>query len=309
MIQNVNLTANLARAVRREVENGVEYVVSPVVLIVPGVLKGSGGPLLYPLDELTRNVSAWDRVPLTFGHPFGPDGVTPVSVGQADSRYRIGQVRNPSVATGSLRAEAWLDVEAVRRHDPRILTAVENGERVEVSTGLFLDVNPVQGEYRGVHYSGIARNYRPDHLAVLASTPGACSVKDGCGLNVMNCSCQQCSQQRRVPMSANDIDEVVNRLLNRPAHSTIVYNETDLQELLLAPGLLPPEPVVANSEVYGAPLTDGAVPPPGIPCVVAPSQPRTVENQAPVTPNPRVSTNVEEMLIPPGVLPPIPTSK
>jgi hypothetical protein len=40
--------------------------------------------------------------------------------------------------------------------------------------------NPV---FNGVKYEGIARNLRPDHLAILPDDKGACSLEDGCGVN------------------------------------------------------------------------------------------------------------------------------
>ena len=38
------------------------------------------------------------------------------------------------------------------------------------------------GDWNGKAYVGIARNYRPDHLAILPDMKGACSIADGAGL-------------------------------------------------------------------------------------------------------------------------------
>src|SRR5262245_413939 len=59
---------------------------------------------------------------------------------------------------------------------------MKNGEIMEVSTGLFIDLEEVDGFYNNERFSGIWRNIVPDHLAVLSpGTIGACSVADGCG--------------------------------------------------------------------------------------------------------------------------------
>ena len=63
------LTANFAGTTRRETRDGREYIVVPATLIVPGVLNGSQGPLLYPLDEIQRTADAWNGMPMVVGHP------------------------------------------------------------------------------------------------------------------------------------------------------------------------------------------------------------------------------------------------
>jgi hypothetical protein len=68
--------------------------------------------------------------------------------------------------------------------DYRVLKSLEKNESIELSTGLSTDTEPSQGVHNGVAYSGIAKNYRPDHLAILPDMVGACSIKDGCGVLV-----------------------------------------------------------------------------------------------------------------------------
>jgi hypothetical protein len=177
------LTANrvgMARLVTRE---GWDYLVAPMTLLVPGVLNGSDGALLYPPAEVARTAGAWDGVPLTVGHPTRDGrnlsartpGVTP-----------LGRVRNAAFRGGKLVAEGWFDVQQLRRQAPRLLAALEDGRKVEPPTGLFTDNHPVNfghRDSRGRAYSAVARNYRPDHVAVLLGERGACSLLDGCGVN------------------------------------------------------------------------------------------------------------------------------
>lgn len=185
------LTANLGKA-RREVLNGREYLVAPLSLLVPGVLNGSQGPLYYPPDEVAKNHDAWNGMPIVLWHPT-LDGV-PVSARRPDvlNEYQLGWVYN-ATADGRLTAEGWFDVEMVRKVDnakltpgDRVLPKLLAGKPIELSTGLFTTNYPARPDatHNGRHYAYVARDYRPDHLAVLPDQVGACSLADGCGVNV-----------------------------------------------------------------------------------------------------------------------------
>lgn len=179
---------------RREILGGREYLVAPMTMIVPGVLSGNQGPMYYPPDEIARNPTAWENVPITIYHPSHNGEAVRVSDGspvasEILASSGVGIVRNPSVdQTGKLRAEGWFDVQNLKRVDKRgnfhLYDRLVSGKRVELSTGLDLDREPVKDgtSNNGRVYHSIARNYRPDHLAVLPDRPGACSVKDGCGI-------------------------------------------------------------------------------------------------------------------------------
>ncbi len=81
-----------------------------------------------------------------------------------------------------LKAEAWLEPSRLESVDSRVLNAVQKGEMMEVSTGLFSEIEPKPGVFKGRHYKGVVRNLRPDHLAILPDSIGACSIADGAGL-------------------------------------------------------------------------------------------------------------------------------
>lgn len=187
----LTLICNLAGKYRREVVDGREYYVAPMTLIVPGVLPGSRGPLYYPPEECAATVSAWNGMPLTARHPEGTYGeeLSARDEGVAQ-RQGIGFVR-AAAFNQRLRAEAWFDVERTRSIDNRIYAALEAGRPFEISTGLNVDVHEQPGIHRGRYYDGVARNYRPDHVAVLMDQRGACSVADGCGVYNSCCNAEQ----------------------------------------------------------------------------------------------------------------------
>ena len=176
-----SVVTNLAGQVRRATLHGKDYLVAPLSMIVPGVLPGSKGALLYPEDEVRKNPSAWNNIPIVVNHPM-KDGI-PIEARSPDilEKYQIGNVFNANYR-GKLVAEGWFDVERTRKVNTGVYDMLLNGRPIELSTGLYTDNEPFEGTWNGRDYKYIARNYRPDHLAILLTSKGACSLKDGCGV-------------------------------------------------------------------------------------------------------------------------------
>jgi len=164
----------------RELEGRPHYVV-PVVMITEGVHNGSQGPLYYPADELRQTARYWDGKPVVVYHP---DMYTAGSAGNPTvfNKQKVGTVFNTRFEHGKLKADAWIDVQRVAQVDRRVFTAIQNQQPMEVSTGLFTDNVPQRGNWNGKRFDAVARNYRPDHLAILPDQVGACSLADGAGL-------------------------------------------------------------------------------------------------------------------------------
>jgi hypothetical protein len=168
-----------------ELEGRPHYVV-PVVMIAGNeregmVMPGSGGPILYPPNETAKTVHLWNGRPIVRDHVY-LHGISSANAPEAYSQQRVGTVFNARVDAGRLVAEAWIDIERAKAVDSRIIDAITNGRVLEVSTGVYIDRSMRSGSVGGRAYDGVAANYRPDHLAILPDTVGACSVKDGCGL-------------------------------------------------------------------------------------------------------------------------------
>lgn len=183
-METIVLNGGVGSAVRRSI-NGRAYLVAPLTMIVPGVLNGSRGALYYPPEEVSRDPSIWDGVPLLLNHPpAGRTGRHP----EVLDRQGLGSVFNSHYDGSRLRGEGWFDLEVMRR-DPyrsRVADLLLRNERIELSTGLYTDnqiaENGATDPRSGKPYKYIARNYRADHLAILLDQRGACSVRDGCGV-------------------------------------------------------------------------------------------------------------------------------
>lgn len=175
------LICNLTGTTRREILNGREHIVAPVTMIVPGVLNGSAGPLLYSAEENSKRVDAWNGLPLTIYHPV--DGKSARRKEILNSQG-VGVVLNTVIENGILKAEAWFDIERLQSIDSRVLNSLNSGTAIELSTGLKVDLKPAAADsvFNGKSYTHLATNYEPDHLAVLPDQKGACSLQDGCGV-------------------------------------------------------------------------------------------------------------------------------
>ena len=187
--QLTRITCNFTGKTRLDTMEGKEYLVAPMIMMLEGVHEGSGGAILYPSDELSDCPQAWNYKPVVVYHPE----CNGTSVSACDpiilSNRKVGVVMNAKTTTvkhdeqdiTALKAEAWLDEDRIKAVDERIATAIETNTMMELSTGLFTKVNNEAGEWNGKKYVGIAKDYRPDHLALLPDLKGACSIEDGAG--------------------------------------------------------------------------------------------------------------------------------
>jgi len=184
------ILANMRGRARVATENGREYRVASASIIVPGVLNGSKGALHYPPEEVQANPGVWNNVDLVVYHPQVNGQHVSAKDRSVPRESFIGFTRNDKFEGGKRRVEAWFDVQAVKNYDtvlrsqgkPEIMPRLEKGEPIELSTGLFTDNEARSGSWNGKGYTHVARNYRPDHLAILPDQKGACSLDDGCGV-------------------------------------------------------------------------------------------------------------------------------
>jgi hypothetical protein len=196
-----------AGAARRETLHGRDFIVAPAVLLRSDlVLDGSQGPGFYPAEEVENraHVDEWNGMPIVVRHPrtkvrheqTGRDEWVHVSARSPEiiQEWGIGNVWHAEAKDGKLLAELWFDVERVKNSDLKLksqgvaplLPKLLNAQPIDLSTGLDPVKEKTAGRAaNGDHHAWIARQpYRPDHVAVLPDEKGACSVEDGCGVNV-----------------------------------------------------------------------------------------------------------------------------
>lgn len=165
--------------------DGKEYVVAPAVVIVEGVLNG----IYAPAEEIGDFFQSWNGRPLPLRHPQ-KDGVNLSANSPAIVETQVlGQFWNATFDGKRIKGEMWFDVEKINRLGGDALTVLERiqaGEPVEVSTAYWAEEDAIAGEFGGQAYTSIARNLRPDHIALLPDEKGACDWADGCGVPRVN---------------------------------------------------------------------------------------------------------------------------
>ena len=178
----ITTNLNVART-RRDSLEGRDCVVVPMVMLTEGVHSGSRGPLYYPGEELAKSPEVWNHKPVVVNHPTLNGAAVSACDPVVLSSRKIGLVLNTRWDSRhkKLRAEAWLDPPKTELVDDRVMDAIRNHRPLELSTGLFADYVPEEGTWNNKPYKFVARNYKPDHLAVLPDQVGACSMADGAG--------------------------------------------------------------------------------------------------------------------------------
>lgn len=173
-----------AAALRVESLREQEYAVTPAIILVEGTIQGAlaEAPELALASEFGKIPQAWNGRPVVVNHPQRNNQF--VAAGQPDvwEQEVIGWVFNAYVEDSKLKCELWTNKAWMEDSGyASVKDNVESATTMEVSTGLFADIEQTEGVWNGENYSGIWRNVVPDHLAILTDSPGACSVADGCG--------------------------------------------------------------------------------------------------------------------------------
>jgi hypothetical protein len=178
-----NIILNLSpKGAQVQMLEGREHLVVPCVMLTNGVHAGSKGPLYYSAEEIENSVTNWDHKPVVIYHPMRKGQAISAADPVVIETRRVGIILNTRYIAGKLHADLWLDKEKLKKVDERVLLALEQDQQVEVSTGLKVANERKEGEWEGKRYVGIAKNFRPDHLAILPDIKGACSIADGCGI-------------------------------------------------------------------------------------------------------------------------------
>ena len=210
--------------IRYEEFEGVKHLVVPVIAAKQMVMNG----LFYPAEEFRDWVETWNGVPVPINHPQQNGLAISARSPRIQELTSVGSFFNVEFTEDNkLKGEIWLNTEKVKKLDAEyLIKKFENGEIMEVSTGLYSNLEMLSGVYDGEEYTGIVRHIRPDHLALLPNEVGACSLADGCGAmraNLYNnCGCGgKCTKSNGIKEKFNKAFEIVSEKLgfNQNKHS------------------------------------------------------------------------------------------
>lgn len=233
-MKQLELHTNTSRQyqIRATNHEGKPHIIVPVVMMVEGVHSGSQGPVLHTAQELGHLPQSWNGVPVVVGHPQNQSGHY-VSANSPDviDQEKVGRIYNTRFENGKLKAEAWLEVAKLQQVSPVALARIRQGLPLEVSIGVFTDTEEVAGEFNGEQYVGIARNHRPDHLALLPGEIGACSIEDGCGIRINSTNKNQNANEK--VMDENQINQLKQEAVDRIANqNSVTVNAKGFRERL-----------------------------------------------------------------------------
>jgi len=220
---DVYFQTTTAYTVRKEIFDGKDYLVVPVIMMVEGVHHGSHGAVLHTAEELGKFPASWDGIPVTLGHPKVDGQYVSANTPEILKDWAIGTIFNTRMDGKDLKAEAWIDETKLIAFSPKTATRINNGEIIEVSIGVFSDEDIIEGFYGIEQYSAIAKNHRPNHLALLPDEVGACSIMDGCGLRVNK------KGGTKMEIIVNEINE--QQVLKELSAKGFSINETGYQEM------------------------------------------------------------------------------
>jgi len=212
--------------ITRQQLNGKTHIVVPVVMMVEGVHVGSHGPILHLAEELGRYPESWDGIPVTIGHPLVNGTYVSANNPAVLQDWATGRIFNTRMDGSVLRAEAWLDEEDLERVSEETLHRLNDGDLIEVSIGIFSDEEMITGTWNTESYNAIARNYRPNHLALLPDEVGACSITDGCGIRVNKKGETKVTEQKIIVNNENQ-----SQVLKELNHLGFSINEVGHNEI------------------------------------------------------------------------------
>ena len=200
----MQFVTNAAGTVKEVTRKGKRYLVAPTVALRAGVLNGE----LVPADEVAKYADAWNGRPVPLGHPR--QNGQPISANSMDLWDETpAMFWNATIDGDALKGEIWVDVAkatAMGGDATQLLQRLRNNDAIDVSTGYFRDLVVANGQLDGKAYTGIARNLRPDHIAILLNETGACSWADGCGVPRVN--------QAETAASQSFISALVRNVIN-----------------------------------------------------------------------------------------------
>lgn len=189
--------------------HGRSYIVVPVTMMVEGVHQGSHGALLHTAEELGKIPESWNGIPVTIGHPTVEGSPVSANSPSVLEEWAVGIVFNTIINDTRLKSEAWLDKEKLQRN-VNLSNRIANGEIIEVSVGVFSEDELVEnGVWHNESYTAIARNLRPDHLAILPNQTGACSIADGCGIRINSKSMKDEEAVKQLKQQGYIVSELV----------------------------------------------------------------------------------------------------
>jgi hypothetical protein len=160
-------------------------LIVPVVALREAVIHAvnSDVPELVPYSTLVAAPQEWNRKPVCLGHPASNGSVLSASNNPTVlATHGFGTIQRARVENRKLLMDLHIDPKKAEQIGAcRLLQRLRDGEQVDVSVGAFVRTEPTSGTFNGKPYRAVWTQLTPDHIAMLETSRGACSLADGCG--------------------------------------------------------------------------------------------------------------------------------
>ena len=207
--------ATITNVAQRKELDGVAHMVIPVVALKEGILNN----IFYPAEEIQAFCSSVEWGACTHQSSCYQRGFRFRLIRQHLRKLlTLGNFSMPFFDDGKLKGELWLNIDKAERLGfTEIIEHFDDGLMMEVSTGLFTEIQSQDGLFGADSYKSIATNIRPDHIALLPNDKGACSIEDGCGAMRFNKDddkgcCDSCEKQSKIKLLRNKLSEAIKGL-------------------------------------------------------------------------------------------------
>ena len=177
---NIRALVNKAQ-IRRERRSGRDVIVVPSVTLPDNVVMNG---IRYQPEEIARSYMGLNNTPAPLGHPYIDGQFLSASDPRAVPRNSIGAWNeNVRRENGRVYVDKVIDVEFAKQLEGgrNVLNAIEAGDPIHTSTGLYSILRPVKG-VEGV--TADATDIVFDHDAILLGEDGAATPEQGVGMLV-----------------------------------------------------------------------------------------------------------------------------
>lgn len=177
----VNMSARVDNSrIRHETRNGRNVIIVPSATLPDDVVMNG---IKYPASVIEEGYKTLERTPAPLGHPKVNGAFVNASDPESINGYWVGAWNeNVQRRNGRVFLDKVIDVERAEQSEggQRLLEAINKGEPIHTSTGLFLNVDAVNAE----DHTKVATSMMADHDAFLLDEPGAATPGQGVGVFV-----------------------------------------------------------------------------------------------------------------------------
>lgn len=196
--------------IRHEMIDGEDHIVVPCSTMPPDIVMNG---TLYPSGEVQKAAPTLEGTPSPLGHPKVEGELVSASNPRAANKYGVGAWNRAVTYTDKIHYEKVINVRQCMAspYGAQLIAALEKGDPIDTSVGLYCWVIVASGTSNGEHYSEIATDILFDHDAILLEEPGAATPDKGTGIYVNSQEKKKMDEENKgtIAMLANALNNLL----------------------------------------------------------------------------------------------------